>query len=157
MKQIKTMKAVIQRVTEASVTINGKTISRIKRGILILLGVGRGDSEAEADWLARKCAELRIFEDEQGKMNRSVEEIKGEVLVVSQFTLCGDCRKGRRPSFDSAAMPEIAKPLYEYFCAQLRDKGLEVQTGEFAAMMDVGLVNSGPVTLILESSKRSFD
>ena len=147
------MKAVIQRVSEASVTVDGAVIGKIDRGLLVLLGVAKGDAESDAEYLARKCAEVRVFEDDQRKMNRSVEEVGGAVLVVSQFTICGDCRKGRRPSFDKAANPDDAERLYEYFCKCLRDRGLTVATGKFAAMMDVQLVNDGPVTLIVESNR----
>jgi D-tyrosyl-tRNA(Tyr) deacylase len=145
------MKAVIQRVKESSVSIESEIISSIKRGLLILLGVAKGDQKAEADYLSEKVANLRIFEDENGKMNRSILETGGEALVVSQFTLLGDCRKGRRPSFIAAAKPEDANALYEYFANRLEDKGISVQKGKFQAMMDVALVNDGPVTLIVES------
>jgi len=145
------MKAVIQRVKESSVSVEGEIIGSIKRGLLILLGVAKGDQKAQADYLSEKVANLRIFEDENGKMNRSLMETGGEVLVVSQFTLLGDCRKGRRPSFIEAAEPEDANLLYEYFANRLKDKGIPIQTGKFRAMMDVALVNDGPVTLIVES------
>jgi len=145
------MKAVIQRVKESSVSIENEIIGSIKRGLLILLGVAKGDQKAEADYLSEKVANLRIFEDENGKMNRSLLETGGEALVISQFTLLGDCRKGRRPSFIAAAEPEDANLLYEYFANRLRDKGIFVQKGKFRAMMDVALVNDGPVTLIVES------
>ena len=145
------MKAVIQRVKKSSVSIEGEIIGSIKRGLLILLGVAKGDQKAEADYLSEKVANLRIFEDENGKMNRSLLETGGEALVVSQFTLLGDCRKGRRPSFIAAAEPEDANVLYEYFANRLEDKGISVQKGKFRAMMDVALVNDGPVTLIVES------
>jgi D-tyrosyl-tRNA(Tyr) deacylase len=145
------MKAVIQRVKESSVSIESEIIGSIKRGLLILLGVAKGDQKAEADYLSEKVANLRIFEDENGKMNRSILETGGEALVVSQFTLLGDCRKGRRPSFIAAAKPEDANALYEYFANRLEDKGISVQKGKFQAMMDVALVNDGPVTLIVES------
>jgi len=145
------MKAVIQRVKESSVSIEGEIIGSIQKGLLILLGVAKGDQEAEADYLSEKIANLRIFEDENEKMNRSLLETGGEVLVISQFTLLGDCRKGRRPSFIDAAEPEDAIRLYEYFANRLKDKGIPVQTGKFRAMMDVFLVNDGPVTLIVES------
>jgi len=145
------MRAVIQRVTESSVAVEGRAIGSIGRGLLVLLGVGEGDSEKEADYLAEKIANLRIFEDQDGKMNLSLLEIGDEMLVVSQFTLLGNCRKGRRPSFVQAAAPEIANKLYEYFVEVSKQKGIRVQTGEFGAMMAVSLVNDGPVTLIVES------
>lgn len=145
------MRAVVQRVAESSVAVGGRTIGSIGRGLTVLLGVGEGDSKKEADYLADKIANLRIFEDRDGKMNRSLLEIGGEMLVVSQFTLLGDCRKGRRPSFVKAAPPETADALYEYFVEISREKGIRVQTGEFGAMMAVSLVNDGPVTLIVEN------
>ncbi len=145
------MKAVLQRVASASVAVGGQTVGAIGRGILVLLGIERGDGDADVTWMARKIAELRMFEDDAGKMNRSVEEVGGEVLVVSQFTLCADCRKGRRPGFDNAAEPERAEALYEAVAKALRTRGLRVATGRFAAMMDVSLVNTGPVTFLLDS------
>lgn len=145
------MKAVLQRAASASVTVDGEVVGSIGRGVLALLGVERGDGPAEVEWMARKVAELRMFEDDAGRMNRSVEDVGGGVLVVSQFTLCADCRKGRRPGFDKACEPELAEKLYEEVVAALRSRGLEVETGTFAAMMDVNLVNSGPVTFLLES------
>ncbi len=145
------MKAVIQRVKESSVSVQGEIIGSIKRGLLILLGIAKGDQKTEADYLSEKVANLRIFEDENGKMNLSLLETGGEALVISQFTLLGDCRKGRRPSFIAAAEPEDANLLYEYFANRLEDKGISVQTGKFRAMMDVALINDGPVTLIVES------
>ncbi|MBW1898069.1 MAG: D-tyrosyl-tRNA(Tyr) deacylase [Deltaproteobacteria bacterium] len=145
------MKAVIQRVKESSVSVEGEIIGSIKTGLLILLGIAKGDQKAEADYLSEKVANLRIFEDENGKMNRSLLETGGEALVISQFTLLGDCRKGRRPSFIAAAEPEDANLLYEYFANRLEGKGISVQTGKFRAMMDVALVNDGPVTLIVEN------
>jgi D-aminoacyl-tRNA deacylase len=145
------MRAVIQRVTESSVTVDGRTVGAIGRGLMVLLGVSQGDSRKEADYMADKIVNMRIFEDVDGKMNRSLLEVDGEMLVVSQFTLLGDCRKGRRPSFAFAASPETANALYEYFVEISRQKGVLVQTGEFGAMMAVSLVNDGPVTLILES------
>lgn len=146
------MKAVIQRVKQSSVTVNEKIVGQIQHGLLILLGVSRDDQESDADYLADKIANLRIFEDDAGKMNRSLLDVGGEALVVSQFTLFGDCRKGRRPSFIHAAPPEKANQLYEYFTRKLKDRSVAVQTGVFRAMMDVALVNDGPVTLILESA-----
>jgi D-aminoacyl-tRNA deacylase len=145
------MRAVIQRVSRASVTVNGQVAGAIGRGFLVLLGVTHSDSLAEADWLARKIAGLRIFEDDAGKMNLGLADVGGAVLVVSQFTLYGDARKGRRPDFVQAARPEIAEPLIEYFVAQLRGQGLTVETGRFRAMMDVELINEGPVTLWLDT------
>ncbi|MFW6107556.1 MAG: D-aminoacyl-tRNA deacylase [bacterium] len=147
------MKAVLQRVRSASVTVDGETVGRIGKGLLVLLGVERGDGADELDWMARKVAELRMFPDPDGKMNRSVEDVGGQALVVSQFTLCADCRKGRRPGFGNACEPERAERMYEQFAARLRDRGLAVETGEFAAMMDVELVNNGPVTFILQSPR----
>lgn len=144
------MKAVIQRVSSASVTVEGQTVGEISRGILVLLGVEKGDDEARADWLAEKIVNLRIFEDEAGKMNRSVQEMGGGLLVVSQFTLAGNCAKGRRPSFDTAAPPDEGKRLYDYFVAAVKGLGLPVATGIFQADMQVALVNDGPVTFILE-------
>jgi D-tyrosyl-tRNA(Tyr) deacylase len=148
------LKAVIQRVREAKVEVDGKTVGQIGNGILILLGVENRDTELDADWLAEKIGNLRIFEDQAGKMNLSVREIEGELLAVSQFTLAGNCAKGRRPSFDSAAPPEEANRLYEYFVWKLRVLGLPVKTGVFQAMMLVSLTNNGPVTFILESHRK---
>lgn len=145
------MRAVIQRVLEASVAIDGNTVGRIGAGLLVLLGVRRGDGESSVDWMAEKVANLRIFEDEAGKMNRSLLEGSRAALVVSQFTVYGDARKGRRPSFIEACEPTEANRLYALFCEKLRGLGVEVQTGEFAAQMKVALVNDGPVTLILDS------
>jgi len=145
------MRAVIQRVKESSVTVNSQMISRIGPGLLVLLGVSETDDSGDADFLSEKIPHLRIFEDEAGKMNRSLIETRGEMLVVSQFTLMGDCRKGRRPSYKQAAGPEKAEQLYEVFVEQVREKGIAVKTGRFRAMMDVALINDGPVTLILDS------
>lgn len=145
------MRIVLQRVKEASVTVGGERISEIGTGLVLLVGVAQRDGEAEADWLARKVAGLRIMGDEEGKMNLSVRDVGGEVLAVSQFTLLADTRKGKRPSFVHAALPEIAEPLFDHFCERLRDVGVgSVKTGSFGAMMDVALVNDGPVTIILE-------
>jgi len=144
------MKAVIQRVKNASVKINGEIYSEISRGILVLFGVEKGDTPDKADFLAEKISNLRIFEDENEKMNFSLLDVKGEILIVSQFTLAGDCKKGKRPSFDKAAPPETANPLYEYFISLMKNKNIPVKTGVFGAMMDVSLVNDGPVTFILE-------
>jgi D-aminoacyl-tRNA deacylase len=144
------MKSVIQRVSSASVTVDGNVTGKIGRGIMVLLGVEKGDAEAQADWLAEKIINLRIFEDEAGKMNRSVQDVGGSLLVVSQFTLAGNCDKGRRPSFDSAATPDEGKRLYEYFVDAVRRLGVPVETGIFQADMKVELVNDGPVTFVLE-------
>ncbi len=146
------MRAVIQRVTASDVQVDHEIVGRIGSGLLVLLGISRSDEQKDADYLADKVVHLRIFEDDEGKMNRSLLETRGEVLVVSQFTLLGDCRKGRRPSFVEAAPPERAEQLYEYFVDQLRLKGTTVSTGQFQAKMAVSLVNDGPVTLILESN-----
>jgi D-tyrosyl-tRNA(Tyr) deacylase len=144
------MRAVIQRVKRAAVQIGGETVGSIGPGMLILLGITHGDKAADAQWLAEKIVGLRIFEDAQGKMNRDLTEVGGKLLVVSQFTLYGDCQKGRRPSFVAAARPEEAIPLYEEFLAAARRLGVEVQTGQFGAEMQVELINDGPVTLLLE-------
>ncbi len=145
------MIAVLQRVARASVTVDGERVGAIEKGLLVLLGVSVKDGVAEAELLARKTAEIRIFQDAEGKMNLSVKEIGGSVLVVSQFTLLGDTRKGRRPSFIEAARPEQAIPLYEKFCELVRAAGLEVQTGRFGAEMKVELLNDGPVTVIVQT------
>ena len=147
------MRAVVQRVTRARVTVGDNVAGEIGRGLLVLLGVGREDNEADADYLADKIAGLRVFEDDSGKMNRAVGEVEGSVLVVSQFTLYGDVRRGKRPSFDAAAPPEKARSLYEYFVGRIRAAGLRCETGEFQEMMQVELVNDGPVTILLDSSK----
>lgn len=144
------MRIVLQRVSRARVSVGERCTGTIGRGILLLLGVHRDDTEAEADHLAARCARLRIFRDAQGKMNRSVREVDGAALVVSQFTLYGDCRKGRRPSYTSAAAPEKARELYEYFVRALKQYIPRVETGEFGAMMDVEMVNDGPVTLLMD-------
>ena len=148
------MRVVIQRVSEASVTVDQKTVGAIGQGLMVLLGVAQGDTSQEAKSLAEKTAGLRIFEDDAGKMNRSVEEISGSLLVVSQFTLLGDCRKGRRPGFTDAAPPELADQLYEEYVATLRSRGVNVATGVFRADMQVALVNDGPVTMLLDSRKQ---
>lgn len=145
------MRAVLQRVSEARVTVDGATIGAIGGGWLVLLGAGADDADADADWMARKIAELRVFEDEAGKMNRSVEEAGGAVLLVSQFTLYADMRKGRRPSFTGAMAPDAAARLVDRVAAALRARGLTVATGQFGATMDVALVNHGPVTIALDS------
>lgn len=144
------MRALIQRVSKAAVAVNGQTISSIGKGLLILLGVGHGDREEQARFLAEKIANLRIFEDEQGKTNLSALDVKGEAIVVSQFTLYADTRKGRRPSFTDAALPEIAEPLVERFVEFLRGYGVPTQTGQFGAHMEVEIRNDGPVTIWLE-------
>jgi D-tyrosyl-tRNA(Tyr) deacylase len=148
------MRAVIQRVSTARVVIEGQEYSRIGHGILVLLGVEKEDTVEDAQMLARRIVELRIFEDEAGKMNRSIAETGGQILAVSQFTLLGDCRRGRRPAFDPAAPPEIARTLYERFVQEVAGLGIPVATGMFQAMMDVELTNQGPVTFILDSRKR---
>jgi len=148
------VRALIQRVSSALVTVDDEITGAIEAGLLIFLGVGQDDSEEELILLASKTVNLRIFRDEEGKMNRSLLDIGGQVLVVSQFTLMADCRKGRRPSFNAAARPELAIPLYETFCEILRDEhGLSVETGRFGAMMDVSLINDGPVTIMLDSEE----
>jgi D-tyrosyl-tRNA(Tyr) deacylase len=144
------MKAVIQRVTSASVVVEGETVGAIGQGLLVLLGVEKKDDEAQADWLAEKIAGLRLFSDAEGKMNLSVQDVKGALLVVSQFTLAGNCAKGKRPSFDTAAPAEEGRRLYEYFVQSARQSGLSVETGIFQVDMQVSLVNDGPVTFILE-------
>ena len=147
------MRAVVNRVKSASVTVDGKVIGRIGPGFLILLGITHEDTEAQAVKLADKLMGLRIFEDENEKMNRSLEDVGGQVLVISQFTLYGNCKKGRRPEFLAAARPELAVPLYEKFVALCRDKGFHVETGEFGASMEVESVNDGPVTLIVDTDQ----
>ena len=144
------MKALIQRVKYASVTVDDKKISQIDKGLLVFLGVEKGDSTLNADKLSDKLVHLRIFEDENNKMNLSLLDIKGEMLVVSQFTLCGDCKKGTRPSFDKAEIPNKANQLYEYFTQRIKSFGIKTQTGKFGAMMDVKLINDGPVTFMVE-------
>jgi D-aminoacyl-tRNA deacylase len=147
------MRAVVQRVSRARVTVNGETTGEIGRGLLVLLGVGAGDTQTDADYLAEKTIGLRIFEDAGGKMNLSVAEVSGALLVVSQFTLYGDARRGKRPSFDAAAPPEQARELYEYFVEKVRAAGLRSETGRFQETMQVELVNEGPVTILLDSAK----
>lgn len=146
------MRAVVQRVTEATVTVDGVAVGRIGLGLLVLLGIAQGDGVAEAQYLARKIAGLRIFEDDDGKMNLALADVGGAVLAVSQFTLYGDARKGRRPSFTHAAPPELAEPLYQRFCTLLVAEGVTVAQGVFQAHMQVSLVNDGPVTLWLDSA-----
>ena len=147
------MRAVVQRVRRCRVLVEDKVVGEIGAGLLVLLGVNKTDNEAAADYLAEKTLGLRVFEDAEGKMNISVQESGGAVLVVSQFTLYGDVRRGKRPSFDGAARPEEAKRLYEYFVAKVRAAGLRCETGVFQAMMDVELVNAGPVTILVDSEK----
>jgi D-tyrosyl-tRNA(Tyr) deacylase len=147
------MRAVVQRVSRASVKVNGELTGNIGEGLLVLLGVGQDDTEADASYLAEKVAGLRIFEDTEGKMNRSVTDVGGAVLAVSQFTLFGDVRKGKRPSFDAAARPERARALYEHFVERIRATGLRCETGRFQEMMEVELINQGPVTILLDSRK----
>jgi D-aminoacyl-tRNA deacylase len=147
------VRAVIQRVSRARVTVGGEVAGEIGPGLLVLLGVGNGDTRPDADYLAEKTIGLRIFEDSDGKMNLSVSETGGALLLVSQFTLYGDVRHGKRPSFDEAAPPQLAKELYEYFVQKIRAAGLRCETGRFQEMMQVELVNEGPVTILLDSSK----
>src|SRR5688572_15929070 len=149
------MRAVVQRVKEASVTVAGERVSKVGAGLLVLVGVGRGDGETDVQFLADKIAEVRVFPDDAGQMNRSARDAAAEILVVSQFTLYGDCRKGRRPSYSEAAPPEEAERLYRDLVARLKATGLVVREGVFRAMMDVALVNDGPVTLLLDS-RRTF-
>jgi D-tyrosyl-tRNA(Tyr) deacylase len=148
------MRAVVQRVSKSSVTVENHVVGKIGKGLLVLLGVAKGDEPPDADFMAEKIANLRIFEDDEHKMNRSLMDTQGEMLVVSQFTLLGNCRKGRRPSFVQAAPPDIADRLYLQFVEAVRSKGLHVETGQFQAMMAVSLINDGPVTLVLESPVR---
>jgi D-aminoacyl-tRNA deacylase len=147
------MRAVVQRVSRAQVAVRGEVVGKIERGLLVLLGVAGTDKEADADYLAEKIVGLRIFEDDAGKMNRAVVEIGSAVLAVSQFTLYGDVRRGKRPSFDAAAQPEQARKLYEYFVERIRAGGLRCETGRFQEMMEVESVNDGPVTILLDSEK----
>jgi D-aminoacyl-tRNA deacylase len=145
------MRAVLQCVSEARVKIDGEVVGAIGRGLLVLLGITHGDTPEQTEWLAEKIVSLRIFEDEAGKMNRDISEIEGSILIVSQFTLYGDCRKGRRPSFIEAAPPAVAMPLYAAFIDAIRARGVPTATGRFGAMMQVELINDGPVTLIVDS------
>ncbi len=147
------MRAIVQRVSRAQVAVDGEIVGEVGRGLLVLLGVTHADTEMDADYLADKIAGLRVFEDENGKMNLDVASIGGGILVVSQFTLYGDVRRGKRPSFDAAAPPELARQLYQYFVARIRAAGLPCQTGRFQEMMEVELVNDGPVTILLDSAK----
>jgi len=148
------MRAVVQRVTRAKVTVEDECVGEIKNGLVVLLGVAHDDSKADADYLAKKIVALRIFDDAEGKMNRSVQEIQGGVLVVSQFTLYGDVRRGLRPSWIEAAAPEVAQPLYDYFVSQVRALVDEVACGSFRSLMQLELVNDGPVTILLDSRKQ---
>lgn len=148
------MKAVIQRARKASVSIEQQEVGKIERGLVVLLGVHEGDTQADVDYLVKKVAQLRIFEDEQGKMNRSIEDIQGELLSISQFTLFADTKKGNRPSFIAAARPETAIPLYEAFNKGIKQRGIPVATGKFGADMAVSLVNDGPVTIIIDSQNK---
>ena len=147
------MRCVVQRVSSASVAVNGQTVGRINKGLMVLVGVAQGDGEKDIQYMADKVPNLRIFEDEQGKMNRSLLEVGGSILAVSQFTLLGDARGGRRPSFIDAARPETANPMYEELVRRLKEAGLTVETGVFQAEMAVSLVNDGPVTILLDSRK----
>jgi len=148
------MRAVVQRVTEAKVVVGGEVVGAIGQGLLVLLGVARDDLGEDADYLAEKTANLRVFDDEMGKMNRSLVDVGGAVLVVSQFTLYGDVRRGRRPSYAEAAEPEKAKALYEYFVDRVRQHGIRAETGVFQAMMQVNLTNDGPVTILIDSRRK---
>lgn len=148
------MRAVVQRVSRGRVTVAGEVVGEIGKGFVVLLGVSKEDTQADADYMAEKVAGLRVYEDEEGKMNRSILEAGGRVLAVSQFTLYGDVRRGKRPGFDRAGRPEVAEPLYERFVAQLRERGLTVATGRFRTHMEVELVNDGPVTILLDSERK---
>ena len=148
------MKAVIQRVLSASVLVDGKEVGSINRGLLILLGVAQEDTSTDLEYLIKKTVGLRIFKDEHANMNLSIEDVGGEALVVSQFTLCADINKGRRPSFINAAPPEMADNMYQQYCKKLRKENISVQTGQFGAMMEVELVNDGPVTIVLDSREK---
>jgi D-aminoacyl-tRNA deacylase len=147
------MRAVVQRVSQARVTVHEEVTGQIGMGLLVLLGVGQRDQKADAEYCAEKICGLRVFEDEDGKMNRSVVDVGGSILVVSQFTLYGDVRRGKRPSFDAAAKPEKARSLYEYFVERIRSAGVPCETGRFQEMMQVKLVNNGPVTILVDSAK----
>jgi D-tyrosyl-tRNA(Tyr) deacylase len=144
------VKILIQRVSEAKVEVDRKTVGKIEEGVLVFLGITHKDTQAEATWLAKKLVNLRIFEDDQGKINQSLIERKGSALIISQFTLYADCNEGRRPSFTQAAAPDMAKPLYEYFVSEVKQNGINVETGEFGAEMKVFLLNDGPFTVLLE-------
>lgn len=144
------MKVLIQRVKHSKVMISGKNVAEINKGILALVGIEKGDTKAQVEKLAKKVVNLRIFPDDNDKMNRSLIDIQGEMLIVSQFTLCGDCKKGTRPSFDKSAPPQVANDLYEYFVSLIKDFGIKTGTGKFGEMMEVSLINDGPVTFMLE-------
>jgi len=148
------MKLVIQRVSEGRVSVNGNTVGAIRTGLVVLVGISKSDTAKDADYLADKVLGLRIFPDDEGKMNRNVAEVNGGILIISQFTLYGDCRRGRRPSFDAAAQPDQALTLYNYFVDAVRKSAVPVETGTFQAMMEVSLVNQGPVTIVIESEER---
>lgn len=147
------MRAVIQRVTEASVTVDNELLGKIGKGFVVLLGVADGDDDTDMKYIVDKIISLRVFEDENEKMNLSLKDVNGELLVISQFTLCGDCRKGRRPSFDKAGKPELARVLYDKACKYFSDSGIKTETGRFGADMKVQLINDGPVTMLLDSKK----
>ena len=149
------MKLVIQRVSEARVNVNGTAVGAIRTGLVVLVGISKSDTAKDADYLADKVLGLRIFPDDEGKMNRNVAEVNGGILIISQFTLYGDCRRGRRPSFDAAAQPDQALTLYNYFVDAVRKSAVPVETGTFQAMMEVSLVNQGPVTIVIESEERN--
>ena len=149
------MKLVIQRVSEGRVSVNGNTVGAIRTGLVVLVGISKSDTAKDADYLADKVLGLRIFPDDAGKMNRNVAEVNGGILIISQFTLYGDCRRGRRPSFDAAASPDLALTLYNYFVDTVRKSAVPVETGTFQAMMEVSLVNQGPVTIVIESEERN--
>lgn len=150
------MRIVVQRVTASQVEVGGQVVGQIQRGLNLLVGIAATDTEAELDWMARKCLELRLFSDATGRLAKSVQDIGGDLLVVSQFTLYGDCRQGRRPSFERAAAGEFAAHMYDRFVAKLRQSGLRVETGQFGAMMQVLIQNDGPVTLLLEREAASL-
>lgn len=144
------MKCLIQRVKNASCSIDNKLYSSINKGILALVGIEKGDTKEQVEWIAQKVVNLRIFEDENGKMNKSLKDVNGEMLIVSQFTLCGNCKKGTRPSFDKSEKPELANKLYEEFVTIIKGVNIQVETGKFGAMMDISLINDGPVTFMVE-------
>ena len=147
------MRAVLQRVSSAHVSVDGQEVGRIGHGLVVFVGIGKGDTDTDTDYVVGKIRDLRLFEDAAGKMNRSLVDVEGAVLLVSQFTLYGDCRRGRRPSFDAAAPPDVARAVYDTLVTRLKAGGVNVQTGRFQAMMSVGLVNDGPVTIVLDSQE----